>query len=356
MRFPAAFGLALALGGCRHSWPFTAADAGSNQPFAGGSPRRVTYNLGEDRAPAWLPDESGFWYSFERTDRADHDRCLGLLPPDGGRITRTICDVIPAADDSTDVWTEPAVDSAGRLVFVELSSPVGFFVLEPLGGAVVLAAPGDSSAGRVLERLPYLAPDGAFRYVTQLRWLGVDALVYVAQRVGTEAPCQGCELDTIRTGMELAVLDLRLAAPKPMVLAGTQHASSVAVGESADVVYYTLDGDSRVMRRVLSAGVDSVVHDFGAGQIARDVQVVGRRLVAVVGGSVRFAYDSVLGYVAQRDGGGTLHVVDLSSGADAALTSGTQLFRRPALSPSGKRLVAEAIMGRSADLWMFDLP
>src|SRR5207249_1196068 len=185
--------LALAVSGCGHSTPFQSGDTRSNQPFSGGSPRRVTYNLGEDRAPAWLPDESGFVYSFERTDRPDHDRCLAWLPP-----------------------------------------------------------------------------DGAFRHVAQLRWLGSDVLVYLAQRVGYVAPCRGCELDTVRTGVELATLDRSLPTPAPVVLPGTQNASSVAGGETADVIYYTLSGDSRVFRRVLSSGADSVVHDFGAVGIARD--------------------------------------------------------------------------------------
>ena len=354
VRPPVILSLALAVSGCGHSTPFQPGDSQSSQPFGGGSPRRVTYNLGEDRAPAWLPDESGFVYSFERTDRPDHDRCLAVLPPDGGRMVRTLCDRIPAADDSTDSWTEPAVNASGEMAFVALSSQIGD--VAPRAGAVVLSASGGAAPDRVLEAVPYLGADGAFRQIAQLRWLGSNVLVYVAQRVGYVAPCRGCELDTVRTGVELATLDPRLSAPAPVVLPGTQYASSVAVGESADTIYYTLSGESRVFRRVLSSGADSVVHDFGAAGIARDVQVVGRRLVAVVGGDVRFSYDSVLGYLAQRDGGGVLRLVDLSSGADVALSGGTQLFHRPALSPSGTRLVAEAVVGRSADLWEFDLP
>ena len=353
-RFTAAVALMLALAGCEHTAPFAPRDTGSDQPFGAGSPRRVTFNLGDDRAPAWLPDESGFWYSFERADRADRDRCLALLPPDGGRIARTLCDRIPAADDSTDAWTEPAIDAAGRIAYVAMSSRIGD--VAPLAGALVLATPPALTAERVVVTLPYLGSDQAFRQVAQLRWLGSDALVYVAQRVGYVAPCRGCALDTVRTGVELATLDLRATAPSPVVLPGTQNASSLGTGESPDVIYYTLGGDSRVFRRVLSSGADSVVHDFGAAGIARDVQVAGRRLVAVVGGNVQFAFDSVLGYMVQRDGGGTLHLLDLSSGVDSTLSAAAQPFRRPALSPSGTRLVAEAITGRSADLWEFDLP
>src|SRR5437879_277497 len=162
-RLTAAVGLALALASCGHSASFVAPGTGSDRPFAGGSPQRLTFNLGDDRAPAWLPDGSGLVYSFQRLDRPARDRCLGLLPPDVGRLGLS-------------------------------------------GNAASLA-----------------------------------------------------------------------------VIPGTRFASSVAAGESADIIYYTLGGDSRVYRRVLSSGSVSVAHDFGGG-IARDVQVVGSRLIAVVGG------------------------------------------------------------------------
>src|SRR3989454_6922874 len=143
-RFTAAVALTLAFAGCEHTAPFAPADTGSDQPFGAGSPRRVTLNLGDDRAPAWLPDESGFWYSFERADRADHDRCLALLPPDGGRIVRTLCDRIPAADDSTDAWTEPAIDAAGGVAYVASISRIRGGA--PRARAPVLAAPPAPSA------------------------------------------------------------------------------------------------------------------------------------------------------------------------------------------------------------------
>src|SRR5439155_11102590 len=118
----AVVGLTLILAGCGHSAPPAAPESGSSQPFAGGSPRRLTFNLGDDRAPVWLPDGSGLLYSFQRLDRPDRDRCLGLLPPDGGRLERTLCDETPAADDSTNVLTEPAPSVDGRLAYLLVGS------------------------------------------------------------------------------------------------------------------------------------------------------------------------------------------------------------------------------------------
>jgi hypothetical protein len=356
-RLTATLALVLALTGCEHGPAFLAGDHGSDHSFAPGSPRRITYNSGDDRAPAWLPDESGVFYSYERTDRADRDRCLGQLPRDGGRLERTWCDRTPAADDSTNAWSEPAPSGDGRLAYTVASSlPID---LGPAYRALVVGRLGDPAAARVLRTFPHVAPD-SLRHdaASQIRWLDATTLVYVAERVGYVRACPTCprDKDTLRTGVEVVRVDLSGDTPVLTVVPGTRYASSVAAGEGADIVYFTLGGDSRVFRRTLSSGRDSVVHDFGGAGLARDVYVAANRLVAVVGGDVSFAYDSLLGHPVQRDAGGTLYLVDFLTGAETVLSSGPVLFRRPALSPSGKRLVVEAVSGSLADLWMFDLP
>jgi len=58
----------------------------------------------------------------------------------------------------------------------------------------------------------------------------------------------------------------------------------------------------------------------------------------------------------QRDGGGTLYLVSLATGVQRALTSGVELFRHPALSPAGDRLVTEMITGGSSEIWAVRLP
>src|SRR5205807_1386879 len=82
--------------------------------------------------------------------------------------------------------------------------------------------------------------------------LDPTTIVYLAERVGYERPCQGCPIDTLRTGVDVVRLDLSSDATSLAAVPGTRFASAVARGESADVIYYTLGGDSRVYRRVLS--------------------------------------------------------------------------------------------------------
>ena len=84
-------GLGLAAVACAHSEPFGVQEVGTDVPFSSELPVRLTYSDGDDRTPAWLPDGSGIIYSSERLDEAAHDRCLLVLPPGGGRVTRSIC-------------------------------------------------------------------------------------------------------------------------------------------------------------------------------------------------------------------------------------------------------------------------
>jgi hypothetical protein len=343
------------LAACEHTAPFgPGGPYAANGPLGAGAPLRLTYSPGQDRMPASLPDGSGILYSRERIDRRDLDWCVARMPAGGGSLTAELCDRLPAADDSTDAYQWPAPASDGRLAYVRATSPTGLGGIAPYASQFVLGTLDGSRPAQVLRSIPYQAPSGrGHEAIAQVRWLTPSTLVYVGQRVTYIIPCGGCPVDTIPTGLELVRMDLATLPPTLSIVPGTDLASSVAV-VGADTVYYTVNGDSRVFRRALSTGDTAVVYDFG-GPIVRDVQVVGARLVAVVGGSVSFTTDSVLGPV-QRDNGGTLHLVDLTTGVDLVLTNPTLGFRAPALMPGGKQVVAELVTGRTTDLWMVTFP
>ena len=216
--------------------------------------------------------------------------------------------------------------------------------------------------------VPYTPPGEPTRTGVQaLRWLDPNHLIFVGGLATIRRECPLCVLDTIVTGFKVDILDLAGGAG-PSPLSGTHQASGVSVGQSADEIYFTLSGDTRIYRRLISTGETTVAHDFGAAGIARDVHVVGTKLVAVVGGRVSFSVDPLLGPV-QWDSGGVVHVVDLSASADVALAPGNRLFRRPALSPAGDQLVVEGYpliistfpvpdttVSRAGDIFLFTTP
>lgn len=366
-RVALAGGAVLALA-CGHTDPFSSSPYGTTQPFDPTPPVRLTLNEGPDRGASWLPDGSGILYSSQQNGRRDDDVCLAELPPTGGSQLRLICDLSPLDDLTKNDIESPVVGTDGRLAFVNAIGDVG--AVSPNRVALSVAAGLDPSTATEVQAIPYTIP-GEPRHsgVTDLRWQGDNSLVYVGGTSTFRVPCLGCQADTIFTGLKAVLLDLN-SGTGPAAVPGTESASGVTPGLSSDEVLYTLGGDTRVFRRVLSTGEVTVAYDFGSAGIARDVHVAGGHLAAIVGGRVAFSVDPELGPT-QWDSGGIVHVVDLASGADVALP-GPGLFRRPALAPTGDRVVAEGyplivishldspvkdtLVGRAGDLYLFGLP
>lgn len=336
-RLALAGGAFLALA-CGHTDPFSAPPFGTTQPFDPSPPVRLTLNESADRGASWLPDGSGILYSTQQLGRPDHDVCLAELPATGGSQRRLVCDLSGSGDDSTNAIESPVLSPDGRLAFVKASGRIG--AVSPDREAVAVAPGSDVSGAANVQPIPYTIPgEPRHNAVRQLRWQGADRLVFVGAHVAYRVPCQNCVMDTITSGLKLGVLDLSAAGATVSGLPGTDFASGVSRGPTDDEIYFTLGGDSRVFRRVLSTGATDVVYDFGPAGIARDVDAAAGRLAAVVGGRVAFSVDPELGPT-QWDSGGIVHVVDLASGADAVLESPAS-FRRPALSPAGTEVVAE---------------
>jgi hypothetical protein len=331
----AVVGLTLA---CGHTEPFGTQGYDTDQPFDPTPPLRLTLNRGPDRSPAWLSNGSGILYSTQLSGARDNDVCLALLPPTGGRQQALTCTLSSRGDQLREAIESAAPDSAGRLAFIFASSAPDAVL--PASQSLVLATVDRPAEYRPLLALPYTSASGRLTTgISQLHWSGTGRLVFLAEQISTRRPCDGCQLDTIRAGLEAVSLAVDQAPTAPEFVAGTDFASGVSPGSNDHEIYYTLGGDTRVYRKDLLTGDLAVAYDFGAAGLARDVDVVGSRMAAVVGGRASFSIDPSLGPV-QWDSGGILHVVDLQTGSDVVL-DGPGLFRRPRLSPDGVTVVAE---------------
>ena len=336
--------LAALLAACEHGAPFRPVPYTPDGPFTPPPPpTRLTLNPGLDLAPIALPaagaGTSAILYTAERRDRADHDQCFAVLPQGGGAITRYICRTT-AADDSINVFSEAAVAADGQLAYVRASTHrFPFRPVSPDVEALVVGTLDDPHNVRVLRTLPYTAPSGRIHQgISHVGWLGATKLVYVADSVTYPRACSGCPPDTVRTGLEIATLDLfGLPVPIIVVVPGTDSASSVAVGATSDTIYFTRLNDSRVYRRVLSSGQTDTIHDF-VGGIAQDVAVANGRgyLVAIVDDQP--------------------HFVNLATGADVLVADTTASFRRPVFSSDGTRVTIERWVNGAVDLWLLDVP
>jgi hypothetical protein len=329
-----------ATAGCGHTEPFGSRTFDTDQPFDPTLPVQLTLNRGPDRRAAWLPDGSGILYSTQFLDRRDNDVCLALLPPTGGRQRALTCDLSPTAGDLTEALESAAPAADGGLAFVAATSPIG--ALAPDTQGLVLATVQDPASRQMLLRFPYAIPGRRTHGgLSQLRWLSPSRLLYLGESVTTLRPCQFCELDTLRSGLEAVVLDADGVA-SPQAIPGTDFASGVSPGTSEDEIFYTLGGDTRVYRQFLSSGAVTMVHDFAPAGIVRDVHVVGNQMAAVVGGRVNFGIHPSLGVPTQWDSGGILHLVNFQDGTVLTLDPPTLgFFRRPQLSPTGSEVVAE---------------
>lgn len=354
---------AVLLSACDHGHVMRVPTFGSALPPAAGSPAPLTLNSGTDLWPAWLPDGSGIVYSAERLDRTDRDWCLAFLPPSGGRVTRTICENTLAGVDSVETYQSAAPSADGRVLLVRSSGRLGEAGAteeRARSRALMVGSLRGSLGARQLFSVPFtITGVRTYTGVSRINWVGQATIVYRADFLGRVCLIQvpNCPTAFVQSGLSI----IRQALDDPAsreVLPGTDDASSAWVGDDGDTLYYTLGGDSRVYRMVLSTLTSAVVYDFGAAGIARDVEVRGTRLVAVVGGpTVSYGFNASAANNIQIDTlGGDIHVVDLVSGLETSLAVPQVFFRHPALSPAGDRVVAESKAAGSWDLWLFEVP
>lgn len=346
--------LLLMLSACDREPLFRPPPQPERPPKATGAFHRITFNPGPDLSPSWLTDDSTISYAFEPADVGVTDRCLGLIPAEGG-MRRPIPCLLRNAADSIALSTWPVATAMGRLAYVW--EPIPPYPANPLPDSALvfveqLAQPGVRTAA---FQFPFIIPGSRlYHTLTHVAWLDEHTLIGVGITATVTQDCGGCPFRPVRLGRDVVRLDLSAIPGVLTQVSGTVAATGVSVGAAGDI-YYTVAGDSRVYRRVLSSPGSTVAHDFGAAGIARDPRVIGSRLVAVVGGKVTVRNDALLGPV-QDDSGGALHVVNLGTGADSVLPDSGYFYQHPALAPSGNKLVAVGRQGARSELWFFRLP
>lgn len=330
----------LAALGCAHGEPFVPRDNGTSGPQNAQPPIQLTFNPGMDLTPSWTADGASILYTYEQFGRSDADRCIGRLPGDGGTRTMEKCGLGDPGAALVNSLESPAEGPDGRLAWVQFEGPAGG--INPASGGLRAGTLAASDSGTLVRSLPYTAPSGNLHATaTDLQWLDPSTLVYIGSDVAYVLACSGCKYDTLLVGSEITRLDLGTSPATVTVIPGTFGATSLWVASDGGAYYYTLQNDSNVYRQAVAGGAVTVAHDFGAGHIPRDISVAGTTLLAVVDGHVFVQTIPVSGDT-QRDEGGLLTRVDLTTGIETRLPDFHFFYRRARLSPAGTAIVAQA--------------
>jgi len=348
-RYVSSLALVLIVGACEHTSPFSSDHAGSTGPLIPGQPAQITYNPGQDLIPVWLPDGSAFAFTAERRDRADHDRCFAFVPRAGGTISRYVCSTV-APDDTLNVYDEPAFQG-DSVAYVRASTERFLPGLGPDRQALVIAPIANPVSARLLQTIPFTTSWGAtYDAISHVASLGPGRVAFIGEHVTYPRPCSSCVPDTVRIGIGIVIADLGSAAIVLTRMPDGDSASSLAPSANGDTVYFTKNGDTRVFRHTISGIQTDTL--MGFVDVARDISVSAGRLVAIVGG--------VPGGPTNSDRGGALYHVSFPGGGGPLvgdIGDPGVLYRRPALSPDGRRLIVSGWSGApNADLWLYTSP
>lgn len=335
--------------GCSHSDGFP---SGSNPPLGPRTtdpPIQVTYDLGDDLTPAWLPDGSGIAYTWTSIAFQPHNRCLALLPAGGGTRHGEKCLRRDLLGDSIASLNWVSVGADGRAAWVDQVGKSSR--IPPDRSAIRVGQLLSGDTGVAVRSFPYLAPSGNLHMTaTSLTWLGPNSLAYVAGELDFPRACSNCKPDTVITGVEVAILDLAQSPAGVSILPNTGGSNSLWASPDGTTIYYTMNGDTRVFRQILASGDTATVYDFGSLGLGfpSDISMGGGYLAATLGLASGF--------------GGQLVRVNLTNGTPELVQVDAGRPLRGRLSPDGNSMVVQVLDGSNPaqppgmNLWLYHFP
>jgi len=231
--------LALGASGCTHTDPASVVTPPPEGPFTNASPAQLTFNSGRDELPSFTQDGLGILYSFQVSNRTDRDRCVGLLPAEGGSRRFTLCESRRGFNDSTDNLAASALSSAGALLYVASTSRTNAQL--PGTTRLTLSDTSEGASTRTLITMPVRAGSLLVDWLVDIRWIGPANFVALGQQFTVMPRCPGCaQRDTIFIPIAVVRGEITALGATLTPVLGTEGA--VAYGLAApgnDIVFRT---------------------------------------------------------------------------------------------------------------------
>lgn len=322
--------MALIAMGCEHSKPFQIAGIPPDEAFDPRPPVRLTYSPGCDVLGVPSRDGAFVTYDFLVDEVASEfpfvcpfgDRCLAVLPTDGGRRREVICHPRHPRRDTVHAAFAAAIRDDGALLYAQTARFIGSPVVT--SGAIMLKLPG--AAARPILPMLTLFPEAdskALRHLHRIWWLrDNEALV---------TDSSGVLILTLNGGARAAV----------RALEGVRGNPSPAVDpESRRVLWYA---NSNLMIVPIDGGAAEVFSPLPlpTGWVHRRVTGLGFRgntaLVAQIGFTVA-PEDGEVGLIAQL-----LQIPRDGQARVLASSFGRELFGASAILPSGRAAIVEHV-------------
>ena len=314
-------------------------------PFAGGAPLRLTYDDGIDGFASYSPDGALLLYSFQPRDRADRDRCIGIMPAGGGSREEH-CDNSGPGAARTDALEYPAVNSRGDLLYARYASAIGDLIPNTAEISLEMATRERPLRSRTILQLPTIIDGVGMTRIGTIRWQDDQTFVFVAEEMTlVRNPITQSFRDTVVVGAGLIRGSITATGVQFRTVGGVVDANGFDFSAGRDSIFFTRTRDNRLYAVAAGSTVATVVYTtpqtFSAPRDLRHPVRIGRH-VAAVSQDIEDSEPPL--FPAGLTPGAKLELIETASGASTLVQEASQAvpsFGRLAAAPAGCRLTVE---------------
>lgn len=180
--------LLLGLVACSHT-EILVTDIGEPRGPFDDPPGRLTFHVGNDYNPSWTPDGQHILYFFSpaavisvNAANERDERCLAMIPGNGGSQVLRLCDTRATHVDSADMFLGAAFRPNGELSFLQGSS--AFSGLNPIHFTMWLV---DTAAPflrrKAIAEFPKVVGDSTVGALSEVEWIDQNTFLAIGSRL-----------------------------------------------------------------------------------------------------------------------------------------------------------------------------